>query len=309
MAGGGKDSSLMLELLKKSPEPHKRACVLGSIRSAVGSVKVAGYEAPIVVNRIIDPKLMELNKEGYLNGHTPFSAYLGFVGMAVAALHGYSKVIVANESSANQASLTYHGLEINHQYSKSYRFEKAFRHYAQKFLWENGEYFSFLRPLNDLQVSMLFSKCKKHHANFRSCNVGQKKDIWCGECPKCAFVYLSLYPFMTSKELLSIFGADFSQHPSIELELSRILGIKDHKPFECVGTIEEARAALILAGEKHKRERTKSPAAFQRLSDEIRLIERANLGGAQALLNHWNKEHFLPARYAKLLHEEVLKVS
>ncbi len=309
LVGGGKDSSLMLEILRKSECRRKRACVLNPIRSAIDSVRIAQYEAPIVVERSIDPGLIALNAQGYLNGHTPFSAYLAFLGSFVGALCGYSRVLVANESSANEAALSYHGMPINHQYSKSVRFEKRFREYAQKYLCDSIEYFSILRPLNDLQVSRFFAQCTEHHSSFRSCNVGQKRDVWCGECPKCAFVYLTLYPFLSQDRLQAIFGADLMQHPMIELQLLQILGVQDHKPFECVGTIEESRAALLLAAQKHKLANTPLPGALRRLCEQVAAIERPNLAHAQSLLTHWNGEHFLPPRYAKMLHEVAMESS
>ena len=75
----------------------------------------------------------------------------------------------SNESSANEPSVV--GTDINHQYSKSFEFENDFRNYEKEFLKTNIEYFSLLRPLTELQIAMLFSKHKKYHDIFRSCNV------------------------------------------------------------------------------------------------------------------------------------------
>ena len=48
-------------------------------------------------------------------------------------------------------------------YGKSIEFENAFRKYADKFLPTPIEYFSFLRPLNNLQVAKTYSKLTKYH--------------------------------------------------------------------------------------------------------------------------------------------------
>ena len=55
---------------------------------------------PVVIRRAICPELLDLNRRGFLNGHTPFSAYLAFLGGVCQLLYGYSNVIVANERDA-----------------------------------------------------------------------------------------------------------------------------------------------------------------------------------------------------------------
>ena len=151
---------------------------------------------PIVVTRTLDPKLLELNKNGYLNGHTPFSALLSFVGVTVAVLFGYENVIVANEQSANEGNVMYKGIEINHQYSKSLRYENLFREYLHKALTPSISYFSAMRPFHDIQMSKMFSRVPELLPVFRSCNTLRAVNMWCGNCAKCAFTYLTLFPFV-----------------------------------------------------------------------------------------------------------------
>lgn len=205
LVGGGKDSTLTLEMLKDYPE-RKSAFMLNPTKAAFDTAQKAGYTHPIIVKRTIDPMLLELNRQGYINGHTPFSAYLAFLSVFVGLLHDYKNIIVSNERSAGEENIIFHGLAVNHQYSKSIRFEKLFREYCQKYLSNNIQCFSFLRPLYDLQVSLLFAEHPEQHLLFRSCNVNQKKDSWCGACAKCAFVYLTLSPFLPYEKLINIFG-------------------------------------------------------------------------------------------------------
>ena len=183
LVGGGKDSAVTLELLKRIPS-RKGCLILSPTISALKTVEIAGYPKPLVVKRTIDPNLLRLNQEGYLNGHTPFSAYLAFLGVFIATLYGYRNVIVANEHSADEGNVKFRGMEINHQYSKSFRFEKLFREYSKKYLTPSVQYFSFIRPLWEIQVAQLFAAYSKYHSDFRSCNVGQKENVWCGRCPK-----------------------------------------------------------------------------------------------------------------------------
>ena len=80
-----------------------------------------------------------------------------------------------SQTNQVQMNLMLFGEKINHQYSKSYEFEKDFTTYAEKYLKGNVKYFSFLRPLNELQIAKIFSKYKKYHKIFKSCNV-RKQD-------------------------------------------------------------------------------------------------------------------------------------
>lgn len=308
LAAGGKDSSLSLELLKKlAPQVRREAMILGPSRSAVASVSLAQYPAPFLISRSIDKNLLALNAQGYLNGHTPFSAYLAFLALLVAELRGHSAVIVSNERSASEANTLFHELPINHQYSKTLRFERLFRQYTAREFPGCASYYSLIRPLYDLQVSRLFAHFAPHHlTSFRSCNVGQRQDRWCGECPKCAFVYLTLAPFLSQEKQLQIFGTDLFQSPHIISAIEELTGLRDHKPFECVGTISESRDALSLLLARYRREGRSTPPALSAiasaLADKNLLPDEPS---ATATLHAWSHEHELPSPYADTLHALV----
>ena len=127
--GGGKDSIVTLELLKNTKKDIK-CFSLNPTSSAKKVMKIGGCENPLIVERKIDKKLIQLNNKGFLNGHTPFSAYLAFLTAVLAVIFDYKYVAVSNEESSNEGNVKYLGKEINHQYSKSYRFEKRFRKYS-----------------------------------------------------------------------------------------------------------------------------------------------------------------------------------
>lgn len=168
--GGGKDSTVTLELLKDWKDDNY-CLMIGGKEPSIQCANIAGYDDSkiIDVTRTIDANLIELNKEGYLNGHTPFSALLAFLSYFTAYLTGKKYIALSNESSANETNVE--GEKINHQYSKSYEFEQDFTYYAEKYLKANVKYFSLLRPLNELQIAKLFSKNKQYHNIFKSCNV------------------------------------------------------------------------------------------------------------------------------------------
>ncbi|MDP2951056.1 MAG: hypothetical protein Q8N55_01595, partial [bacterium] len=65
-------------------------------------VKIAGCGKLITVLRKIDPKLFEMNKENFLNGHTPFTAHLSFLSILIATIFDYRLIAFSNEQSANE---------------------------------------------------------------------------------------------------------------------------------------------------------------------------------------------------------------
>ena len=238
--GGGKDSVVTLELLRRAGKSI-RPLIMNPRGATVECARVAGFpmDEALVIRRTIDPTLLELNKQGYLNGHTPFSAMLAFYTRLASVLSGVPNVALSNENSANESTVA--GSYVNHQYSKSLEFEDDFRAYAPDF-----RYFSFLRPLSELQIAMLFSRFTQYHDVFRSCNVGSKQDIWCGHCAKCLFAYIILSPFIAPERLNQIFGKPLLDDLTLEHEFLQLIGEAETKPFECVGTVSEVRQALAM---------------------------------------------------------------
>ena len=241
--GGGKDSVVTLELLRRAGK-RVRPLIMNPRGATRECARVAGFgmDEVLVIRRSIDPQLLELNRQGYLNGHTPFSAMLAFYTRIASALAGVANVALSNESSANESTVA--GTTVNHQYSKSLEFEDDFRRYACN---ERFRYFSFLRPLSELQIAMLFSRLEAYHGVFRSCNVGSKRDEWCGRCAKCLFAYIILSPFVPPQRLSAMFGKPMLDDGSLRLEMEQLAGMAPTKPFECVGTVAEVRQALAMA--------------------------------------------------------------
>lgn len=248
--GGGKDSCVSLELLKD--EKNNSCFIINPKTPSYNSCITAGYtdDEIISIERILDRKIVELNKEGYLNGHTPFSSIVAFITYLVAYLNGKKNIILSNEASANQPTVI--GTKINHQYSKTYEFESDFMNYMNKFIGLDIKYFSLLRGLSELNIARLFSNYKKYHQVFKSCNVGSKEKewVWCCNCSKCLFVYIILSPFINKEERIKIFGEDLYEKEELLETFKEILGYSNTKPFECVGTYEEARYAVSLVLEK-----------------------------------------------------------
>ena len=243
--GGGKDSVVTLEILRNGSY-DLRPLIMNPRGATVQCAEKAGFSKDdfFEINRTIDSNLLKLNAEGCLNGHTPFSAMLAFYTLLASALTGYKNIALSNENSANEATVI--GTEVNHQYSKSLEFENDFRNYVAHFVSPNFNYFSFLRPLTELQIAMLFSQYTQYFDVFRSCNAGSKQNIWCGNCPKCLFAYIILSPFIEPKVLENIFGKNLLNDSNLQTYFDELIGKSETKPFECVGTIDEVNTALTL---------------------------------------------------------------
>ncbi len=310
LVGGGKDSVVSLELMRATNGENAALCV-NPIKASRDAIEAAQYTAPLVVSRTLDAQLRELNNNGYLNGHTPYSALLAFVSVLSAYQNGFSRVIASNESSASEGNIQFLGFNINHQYSKSLAFESTFREYMRS-LDVPIEYFSLLRPLNELQICALFSQFPQHHSLFRSCNREQtmaarerqdggtagRRRGWCGECPKCVFTYICLSCFLDLEAVDKIFGESPLSGAAF-MDIARDLaGYGDHKPFECVGTYEEVRSALeTLRAKLIQRGEGKRAEGLARISQKPLPLA--------AMLDIWNDEHFLTPELSSLLRERL----
>jgi len=291
--GGGKDSIVSLETLRKLP--GVTPLILNPRGASVHSIFMAGFahSGMIGINRTIDPLLLQLNDQGFLNGHTPFSALLAFVTILSAALSGKRNIALSNESSANETTIP--GSPVNHQYSKTFEFEQDFRDYVHKWISTEINYFSLLRPLNELQIARIFYRFPKYFSVFKSCNVGSKTDSWCGKCPKCLFTYIILAPFLNPDQLTEIFHRDLLNDIDLAPTLDQLTGFAPEKPFECVGTISEVNAALQ---ETIKKFGDKPLPVLLRYYASSPTSESSSF---HELLESWNPQNFLLPQFEELL--------
>jgi len=205
--------------------------------------------------RVLDEKVFQNHK---YNGHVPVSAMFAFLGILYAVLYRYSYCIMANEHSSNFGNVKYKGEMINHQWSKSSEFEDMFCDYVKNFITPDVRYFSLLRPFYEIRIAELFSKYKQYFPYFSSCNKNfiiaeaKKSELWCGRCPKCVFVFTLLSAFLSKDELLGIFKKNLYQDASLLPLFKDIFGLGKLKPFDCVGTFEESKAAFALGAKKFK---------------------------------------------------------
>lgn len=254
--GGGKDSMVSADLLKQAGIPF-RPFFSGSSKVQEGVLHF--FEQPkLSLRGRLDPKMIERAKSGEAyNGHVPISTIWSFVTAFMAVLCDYRWIAFSNESSASEGNVQYLGEEINHQWSKSFEAEELIRNYIHQFVTPSVTTFSLLRPLTELAIAKLFSHLPEYLGHVSSCNrnfvVSQTqperegKAYWCGSCPKCAFVFALLAPFVPKKQLVDAIGKDLFADESLVPLYRELLGLAGTKPFECVGTADETRLAFYLA--------------------------------------------------------------
>ncbi|OIO46916.1 MAG: hypothetical protein AUJ28_01590 [Parcubacteria group bacterium CG1_02_37_51] len=300
LLGGGKDSVVTAQLLKE----HQQPIVGFSLNStpAVSRISQDLSLKVITATRTIDPSLIVLNQIGYLNGHVPFSAYLAFTGTLVAYLYGLKSVIVSNEASAEEENVVYQDFKINHQYSKTLNFEQDFQHYFTKYLSPNIEYFSFLRPLYELQIAGIFSRYPQFFSSFRSCNVGQKTDTWCGNCAKCLSIYLLLGSFLSLSTMQSLFGQNVLDNPTLLPIFKAMIEVGQTRPFECIGTRNETIISTNLILQKCSGE---LPILIEYFKQDFLTSNPQNLNvSSHALLNHFGV-HSMPGIFETILKQAL----
>lgn len=285
--GGGKDSAVSLELLKQAGEDITPFMINGR-KAIFGCVEAAGIplEKAVCFKRTIDKTLLELNKKGYLNGHTPFSAVVAFSTVLCGCFLNKRYAVLSNESSANETYVD--GKNVNHQYSKSTEFERDFREYCAENFSDCTEYFSLLRPLSEWQIAREFVKYPQYFPVFQSCNLGGKTDIWCCECAKCLYVYILLAAFLDDETLVKIFGCDMLSKTELSEILDGLMLDGEDKPFECVGTKSEVRLALSMALDRRK---GNPPTLLVRFAERFPDYQPVDLK------NFFDRDNFVPEKF------------
>ncbi|MCL2110208.1 UDP-N-acetylmuramoyl-L-alanine--D-glutamate ligase [Microgenomates group bacterium] len=298
---GGKDSLLSALLLKNN---FSALIVHPASPSAQNTALALDPALPLHhVHRHFDPQLFELNRQGFLNGHVPFSASLAFLANLSQALGGYSSFIVSNEHSASEDSLIFQNQPINHQYSKSLEFERDFNTYVHQFISPHLHYFSLLRPFHELKIAQLFAQLSlpEHLSVFRSCNIGQKENTWCHHCPKCLFVFLILYPFLDETTLTTqIFSRNLFADDSLLPFARELAGLTDSKPLECIGTIEEVCCAFYLSINKYLSQSRPLPPMLALIKEQIIDPQTSWDERAQAILSSYQTDSPLPSWATRL---------
>jgi UDP-N-acetyl-alpha-D-muramoyl-L-alanyl-L-glutamate epimerase len=251
--GGGKDSVVSVEILQRQRlHPIQFAVNANPIIQRVA--RVSGHPL-ITARRTIDPRLLERNGQGALNGHVPVTAMNSLIALVQARILGLGPVVMSNEASASEGTVDWNGFTVNHQWSKSLDAERA----LQEVLGPQAgltpdHYFSLLRPYSELRIAGVFANLPRYHHVATSCNRAFRLDAedqgWCGECDKCRFIYLVLSAYLSPGALRAMFGSDLLDDEAHIPGFEALLGLDHHKPFECVGSEAESTVALSFAARR-----------------------------------------------------------
>jgi hypothetical protein len=151
----------------------------------------------------------------------------------------------------------------------------------------NLRYFSILQPIHDEVIFELLMRDPELATLTHSCNL---KKPWCGECAKCAYVWLQFAAHLPPDVVHRTFGADLGEHPVNERWFREMLGLAEHTPFECVGSAPEARIAMTLA-----RGRGFTGARLAGYAAQVGPVDVAALAAPYL---HVGSEHGMPAHVA-----------
>jgi len=302
--GGGIDSIVTVEKIR-ALAPDSALFVVSKPGARFDAIEkpAAVTGLPIVrAGREIDPQLLRSAELGFLNGHVPVTGIISAIGILAAVLDSRDAVVMSNEWSASIPTLEYEGKPVNHQYSKSASFEAAFRAVLAASPEGLPDYFSALRDRTELWVGEEFARLTAYHGTFRSCNrafhidPARRLDHWCGQCDKCCFIDLILAPFMPAAALRDVFGVVPEPLEVAELapKFRTLLG-SGTKPFECVGEVNECRAAVLLAARRPDRAGT---ALLQELAAEVAGRPDAPSEAEIAAMQRPVGENFVPAAFS-----------
>ncbi len=299
--GGGKDSIVTIECLKRSGEP----LILFSLGDAEPiNACITTAQLPFIrVHRRLDGALLRLNEAGALNGHVPITGILSAIALACAVMAGFDTVAMSNEHSASVPNLKIDGIEINHQFSKSLDFEQTLSDYLQDRITPSITYFSLLRPLSEIEIARRFSSYPAYFGVFRSCNTAFRQSRaargrhWCCDCPKCRFVFLALSLFVAKPELIGIFGHNILDDETQRDGFAELCGLQEHKPFECVGETSESAGVMSYLGDHPD---WREDRVVHQLHEDFPLLRQRDPNEYRALFEMRNP-HRVPDPYMAML--------
>lgn len=257
--GGGKDSATSVEIVKKAGIEFDLFAMNGyDIQLAMA--ETMGKKLALI-KRTIDPRIIELNQSGNVyNGHVPIAAIYSVLALMYAVIYDYRYVIVSNEKSAVYGNVEYEGMTINHQWDKSMEYEALLRNYVKHSVAANVDYFSLLRPLYEIHIVKIFTQFTQYfevfsssNHNFKINNDGKKKR-WDTEYSKgkVEFVWALFSAFLSKQDMIRIFQEDIYSDLQLLPKFEELLGVKDIKPLECVGTPDEMKVAMYMCYERNE---------------------------------------------------------
>jgi hypothetical protein len=295
--GGGKDSSLSGEIVHRM---NQSACwfTVGLNEPRRRVVEQSPFDESIHLNYFLDDTIKREGKFGY----TPLASTTFATSLAILTSYmmGYKFVVLSNEYSANEPNLMIGKAAVNHQFGKSFIFEKHYHEFIKQHLVTDLHYFSLLRPWYELKIVEVFSNFTQYFDKFISCNIGISKNQWCKRCEKCAFILLCLAAFNDKEAIITVFGEDLFLQKQIRQHILTLTTAKS-KPWECVGLKEECQLALALVLKRFPdMEFTQAPFRrdFEKACRHVDIEQRS-----LTYIHHFNNDHLLPPVFVTALQQ------
>ncbi len=305
-----KDSIVSIEMLKKANLNFD--CFTFWVKDNIlyENTSIIAWKRRLWVKRIISNQLIDLVNNWYYNGHVPITWLIAFIMETVAYIYDYKYLVLSNEKSANFWNTLWNWISINHQYSKSLEFETDFKNYVEKYISNEVKYFSLLRWMYEIKIAEYFAKnAKKYFSSFSSCNnnfkIFNKSEKlkewkkWCNNCPKCAFVFSIVRPYLNTNEVIEIFWEDLYTNKKLEKLFRELLWISWIKPFECVWEADEVILSMHKTLNKYS---DNLPFILKIFKEEVLInITDIELQNIEKKLGNRSDEDIIPNELKKII--------
>lgn len=248
--GGGKDSLLCIKLLEKInvdfsivQYAHSHYGNIKTQHKIINKLTKENNHQTSEINIIEQFDLQKIKAithnqvTTYTSPETPIGL---FATLPVMLAKGYLQLCVGHERDADTEGNLFwaeKGIDINHQYGKTFDAEKLMSDYIANHLIEGFKFFSLLKPIHDFMIFQLLADYTELLPLTHSCNV---KKPWCKKCPKCLYVWLNCKAYCD----IEIFSGDIINMEEHQKVFNEMLGFSGFKPFECIGEIDATRLAV-----------------------------------------------------------------
>lgn len=256
--GGGKDSLVSMKLLERAEIPYgvyqyshsvygqyqKQHALIDRLVEVCNPLKQ--HKMYVIDDFLDSPVLTEHYANKIKTLCAPETPCAVFESLPLMLNSGYTNLCVGHERGADSGNFYWEKIqqEVNHQWGKSYEAEVILNLYIQEHLLTNFHFFSIIKPIYDFLIFQLLKRDQNIVDRSQSCNVEKP---WCRKCPKCAYVWLC---YMAYLDIGNIFTENLFDEPVMVDLYMKMMGVKDFKPFECIGEIDETRLALYFCYKK-----------------------------------------------------------
>ena len=271
--GGGKDSLVTVEALKRVGEPATAVWIGDSplIAACAQRTGLADCSTSAASSRRNCSSTTSSARTTAIS-RSPRSIRRS--SSVAAVLYGFDAIAFSNERSASSATLEYDGQPVNHQWSKGIDFERGCARTCATHVAADLDYFSLLRPLSELAVDARLRARRRstttcsRAATATSASAANARRIAGADNVRnaisCSSRWRRSWP---SRACSASSAATCSTIAALAPAFDALLEYRDHKPFECVG--EGRRIARGDGSARASAPEWREDALVARFADEI----------------------------------------